>query len=108
MSTTAPMRTMTMLTVVSVIVTSQRSGCRRRWPHVPIGIGAALPVCGGWSQSCPPNGGVEPPRGEAERSARTTCYTPMVANPSLACYQARLAEPLGKRDNDALRPADVG
>src|SRR2546426_12780108 len=37
------------------------------------------------------NGGVEPPRGEAERSARTTCYTPMVANPSLACHQARLS-----------------
>ena len=40
---------------------------------------------------CLVNGGVEPPRGEAERSARTTCYTPMVANPSLACYQARLS-----------------
>src|SRR5947207_2108463 len=33
----------------------------------------------------------------------------MVANPSLACYQARLlAELLGKRDDDALRPADIG
>src|SRR6266545_8172178 len=37
------------------------------------------------------DGGVEPPRGEAERSARTTCCTPRVANPSLACYQARLS-----------------
>ena len=37
------------------------------------------------------DGGVEPPRGDAERSARTTCCTPRLANPSLACYQARLS-----------------
>src|SRR4029453_14468238 len=37
------------------------------------------------------DGGGEPPRGEAERSARTTCCAPRVANPSLACYQARLS-----------------
>src|SRR5918994_5476465 len=56
------------------------------------------------------NGGVEPPRGEAERSARTTCYTPvngwLPTRVSLATRHA-LAELLGKRDNDALRAADV-
>src|SRR3712207_157741 len=57
-----------------------------------------------------PNGGIEPPRGEAERSARTTCYTPvngwLPTRVSLATRHA-LAELLGKPDNDALRAADV-
>src|SRR5262245_5827808 len=56
------------------------------------------------------NGGVEPPRGEAERSARTTCYTPvngwLPTRVSLATRHA-LAELFGKPDNDALGAADV-
>ena len=32
----------------------------------------------------------------------------MVANPSPACYLARLAKLLGKCDDDTLRSADVG
>jgi hypothetical protein len=54
------------------------------------------------------NGGVEPPRRETERSARTACHTPMVASPTLDCYPVALAELLGEADNDALRPADIG
>src|SRR5215218_4221951 len=57
-----------------------------------------------------PNDGVEPPRGEAERSARTTCYTPvngwLPTRVSPATRHA-LAELLGKPDNDALGAADV-
>src|SRR5438132_14121668 len=53
-------------------------------------------------------GGVKPPRGETERSARTICYTPMVTNPISLATRHALAELLGERDNDALRPADVG
>jgi len=60
--------------------------------------------------STPPNGGVEPPRVEAERSAGTTCYLPIRWLPTrvpLATWHT-LANFLSKRDNDALRPADVG
>jgi hypothetical protein len=53
---------------------------------------------------------VELSRREAKWSARTTCYTPvngwLPTRVSLANRHA-LAELLGKRDNDALRPADV-
>jgi len=56
------------------------------------------------------NGGVEPPRGEAERSARTACYTPvngwLPTRVALATRHA-LAELLGKPNNDALGAADV-
>src|SRR2546422_10304946 len=56
----------------------------------------------------PPNGGVEPPRGEAERSARTTFIRPWLPTRVSLATRHALAELLGKRDNDALRPADVG
>jgi hypothetical protein len=60
------------------------------------------------SASIVTNGGVEPPRDEAARSARTTYCRPMVAQPESRLLPHALAELLGKRDNDALRPADVG